>query len=446
MAGSRPHGMAAFTLIWFGQLISLVGSAMSGFALTIYAWQISNNSATALALVGFFSFAPQVLFSPVAGALVDRWNRKLVLILSDLAAGLMTILILILNAFGVLQIWHLIVTGFIAGTFQAFQFPAQSAAITLMIPKEHYTRASGMLSLIEWGSGIFAPVLAGALLGIIGLTGILLIDVVTFIFAIGTVLLVTIPQPKETEEGRSARGSLLQESLYGFKYIWTRKSLFYLQLIFFVGNFFAAFGFTVFAPMILSRTANNALILGSTNSAAALGGVVGGLLITAWGGPKKKIFGVLWGWLFSGLIGMVLVGVGQSLPIWLIGSFFGSFFGPIINSSNQAIWMSKVAPDIQGKVFSVRRLIAQISSPAAMLMAGPFADFVFEPSLKTPQGALSGIFSWLTGIGPGAGMALMMIFSGLMIVVFSVGGFLNPLVRDVETIMPDHKAEILENT
>ena len=184
----RPKGFVGFTIVWFGQVISLMGSAMSGFALTIWAWQITGQ-ATALALMGFFSFGPTVLFSPIAGALVDRWNKKLVMMISDLAAGLSTIAILILYTSGHLQIWHMYVAGAFSGFFQAFQWPAYSSAISVMVPKAQYTRAAGMMSLAEWGSGIFAPVLAGALIGLIGIGPILWIDIATFIFAITALLI-----------------------------------------------------------------------------------------------------------------------------------------------------------------------------------------------------------------------------------------------------------------
>src|SRR3990172_8175444 len=185
----RPTGMTAFTIVWFGQVISLLGSAMTQFALTIWAWQITG-SATALALVGFFNFGPTVLLSPIAGALVDRWNRKLVMMLSDLAAGLSTVVILVLYATDNLQIWHLYIAGAFSGAFQAFQFPAYSASISLMMPKEQYARANGMISVADFGSGIFAPVLAALLLGAIGIGGVLAIDIVTFVAAIGALLFV----------------------------------------------------------------------------------------------------------------------------------------------------------------------------------------------------------------------------------------------------------------
>jgi len=440
MKNSRPTGMFAFTIVWLGQVISLIGSAMTGFALTIWAWQITG-SATALALVGFFNFGPTVLLSPIAGALVDRWNRKLVMMLSDLAAGLSTVVILLLYATDNLQIWHLYIAGAFSGAFQAFQFPAYSASISLMMPKEQYARANGMISVADFGSGIFAPVLAALLLGVIGIGGVLAIDIVTFVAAIGALLFVHIPQPAVTEEGLAGRGSLWKESGYGFRYILARPSLLGLQLVFFIGNLMGSFGFTLLAPMVLARTSNNAAVLGSVQSAFGVGGLAGSLLLTAWGGPKRRVHGVLFGHILIGLFGQALLGLGRGLPVWLPAAFMGMAVIPIINGSNQAIWQSKVAPDVQGRVFSARRLIAQISAPAAMLMAGPLADRVFEPGMLA-GGALAGSFGWLVGTGPGAGMGLIILVTGLLTAVAGLGGYAFAAVRNAEDILPDHKAEV----
>ena len=433
----RPKGFVGFTIVWFGQVISLMGSAMSGFALTIWAWQITGQ-ATALALMGFFSFGPTVLFSPIAGALVDRWNKKLVMMISDLAAGLSTIAILILYTSGHLQIWHMYVAGAFSGFFQAFQWPAYSSAISVMVPKTQYTRAAGMMSLAEWGSGIFAPVLAGALIGLIGIGPILWIDIATFIFAITALLIIHVPPVPRSAEGEASRGSLAKESLFGFKYILSRPSLLGLQLIFFFGNFMSSVGGTLQAPMILARTSNNAQMLGLIQSVGAAGGIIGSVLISTWGGPKKRVNGVIIGWLLSGLLGPVLFGLNFGTILWMAAAFFGSFFGPIINSSNQAIWQSKVQPDLQGRVFSVRRMIAQITAPAAMLVAGPLADKVFEPAMRDPQNIRSRTFGWLFGVGPGAGMGMILTISGAFILVIAMVSWLMPKIRKVETILPDH--------
>jgi MFS family permease len=427
--------MRTFLIVWLGQVVSLFGSSMTGFALTIWAWQLTN-SATALALVGFFHFGPTVLLSPIGGALVDRWNRKLVMMFSDLATGLATVALLVLYSLGELQIWHLYVAGVFAGSFQAFQWPAYSAAISLLVPKQQFGRVHGMISLAESGANILAPLLAGVLIVTTGLSAILLIDIVTFVFAIAVLLAVRIPQPAVTAEGRAGQGSLLKEAGYGFRYIVARPSLLGLQLVFFVGNLMASLGFTVMAPMILAQTGNNATVLGSVQSVGALGGVAGGLLMTAWGGPKRRVHGVLLGHVVSGLSQAARA---FGLPFWYAANFVGAGTIPILNGSNQAIWQSKVAPDVQGRVFSVRRLIAQISAPLSILLAGPLADRVFEPAMM-PGGALAGTFGALIGTGPGHGMALMLLLTGAVVVLVGAVPYAIPAIREAERLLPDHQA------
>lgn len=434
----RTSGMGAFIFIWVGQAVSMLGSGMTQFALTIWAYQMTGE-ATALALVGFFSYAPSLLVSPVAGALVDRWNRKLVMMLSDLAAGLSTIAVLILYSTGQLQIWHLCVTGAFAGAFGAFQFPAFSAAMSLMVPKEQYARANGLVSLAESATIIVAPVLAGLLLTLIGITGIMLIDIVTFVFAVLAVAAVAIPQPEESASGREAQGNLWNESVYGFHYIWERKSLLGIQLTFTISNFFFSIGMVLVPPMILARTGNNELILGTVQSCLGIGGVVGALVLSIWGGPKRRIHGVLGGFILSSLLGQSLMGIGQAWPIWALAAFCSMFALPFINGSNQSIWQAKVAPDVQGRVFATRRLIAQVSGPLGMLIAGPLADRFFEPAMQ-PGGSLAPLWGWLVGVGPGAGMALILVLVGILGTTAGIVGYAVPAIRNSESIMPDHDA------
>jgi DHA3 family macrolide efflux protein-like MFS transporter len=436
-----PTGMRAFLIVWFGQVISLIGTAMTQFAIAIWAWELTGE-ATALAAVAFFSFAPSVLFSPIAGALVDRSNRKLVMMLSDLAAGVTTIALFLLYTSGNLQIWHLFVAGAIEGTFQAFQWPAYSAAISTMIPKEQYARANGLMSLAESGSGILAPVLAGALYAVVQLGGIMLLDIVTFIVAIGALFIVHIPQPEVSEAGRAGKGSIWKESVYGFRYIFARPSLLGLQLVFFFANLTGSIYGTLLRPMILSRTGDNTATLGFIEGVASAGAVVGGVLLSTWGGPKRRVHGVLAGIAFSAVFSTVL-GLGNGILIWAGASFLASLFIPILNGSNQAIWQAKVAPDVQGRVFATRRLIAQISGPVSMLLAGVLADKVFEPAMRE-GGSLAGVFGGLVGVGPGAGMALLIVIAGIAGVILSLGGYLFPAVRYAEDILPDHDAKVDE--
>ncbi len=428
--------MRGFTVVWVGQFVSLLGTGMTRFALTIWAWQVTGE-ATALALVGFFTFAPTVLLSPVAGAIVDRSNRKLVMMISDLAAGLATVAVLLLQASGRLEVWHLYVTGAFTGAFQAFQFPAYSAAVTMMIPKEQYTRANGMIGLAGSASNIIAPILAGLLMGTVGVTGIMAFDVITFVVAISALLPVNIPQP--ASDGESEKCSLWKDSVYGFRYIYERPSLLGLQLIFLAVNLALSLSFTLLAPMILARTRDDTVILGTVQSAFGVGGVVGGLIISSWGGPRRRINGVVAGMFLNFVFGQILMGLGRGPLVWGAAAFSTLVLLPIVNGCSQAIWQSKVPPEVQGRVFATRRLIAQISNPLGTILAGPLADHVFGPAMM-PGGALAPVFGWLVGTGPGAGMSLMFLFTGTLGAIVSVAAYTFKKIRNVEEILPDHDA------
>ena len=434
----RPTGLVGFTVVWIGQVVSLLGTAMSNFALTLWAYEVTGR-ATPLAMIGFFFLIPQVVLGPFVGVLVDRGNRKLMMMLSDLAAAFTTVIVLILYATDNLQIWHLYVTATIAGAFQGFQWPAYSVAITLMLPKEHYARANGMLEMAGRGSAVFAPLLAGALIGPLGLAGILIVDLVSAAVAIGTLLFAHIPQPSRTEADQERAGGLFNEVAYGFRYIFARPSLLGLQMVFMVANFFDHLGFSVLAPMILGRTGSNELIFGSVQSAGAIGGVVGGLTMSAWGGPKRRVHGVLLGWFCAGLLGQMVMGLGQALPVWAAAMFLRTFVGPILNGSNQAIWQAKVPPGVQGRVFATRATIAWLVMPLGKLLAGPLADQVLEPAMAEGS-SLAGVLGWLVGTGTGAGMGLQFIVAGLLAALVALGAYLFPVVRNAEEILPDHDA------
>ncbi len=199
-----PSGMTAFTIIWLGQIISVLATSMTAFAQSIWVFQ-ETGSATALGLVQVFFIVPFLILSPVAGVMVDRYNRKLMMMLSDLVAILPTAGLLVLSAAGRLEVWHFYVAAAFQGIGNTFQWPAYSAAITMMVPKEQLGRANGMMSLIEAGPNVVAPILAGALLPVVGLTGILGFDVITFVIAVLALVIVFIPQPERTAEGRAAR-------------------------------------------------------------------------------------------------------------------------------------------------------------------------------------------------------------------------------------------------
>ena len=432
---NRPSGMFGFSIVWLGQIVSVLASAMSQFALTIFMFQ-ETGSATALGLMQVFFITPFLVISPIAGVMVDRYNRKMMMLVSDLGAGLATLVILALQALGLLEYWHLYGTSIIYGLGMAFQWPAYSAAISTMVPKEKLGRANGMMSLIEAGPGVIAPLLAGTLYPLVGLTGILFFDVVTFLLAIGALMLVHIPQPPRTLEGQQVKGNMLKEAAYGFRYIFARPSLLGLQLIFFAGNLFSGIGFTVLAAMILLRTNNDTQMLGFAETAGGVGGVVGGILMSAWGGFKRRSHGVLLGWILSGL-GMAIIGFAGGLPVWITGMAITSIMVPLVNGSNQAIWQSKVAPDLQGRVFSARRLIAWLTNPISPIIGGTLADFVLEPAARAQTG-LPYTFAWLVGTGPGAGMGLLIVICGFASALVGLIGYFFPAIYNAEAILPDH--------
>ena len=432
---NRPSGMFGFSIVWLGQIVSVLASAMSQFALTIFMFQ-ETGSATALGLMQVFFITPFLVISPIAGVMVDRYNRKMMMLVSDLGAGLATLVILALQALGLLEYWHLYGTSIIYGLGMAFQWPAYSAAISTMVPKEKLGRANGMMSLIEAGPGVIAPLLAGTLYPLIKLTGILFFDVVTFLLAIGALMIVHIPQPPRTLEGQQVKGNMLKEAAYGFKYIFARPSLLGLQLIFFAGNLFSGIGFTVLAAMILLRTNNDTQMLGFAETAGGVGGVVGGILMSAWGGFKRRSHGVLLGWILSGL-GMAIIGLAGGLPAWITGMAITTIMVPLVNGSNQAIWQSKVAPDLQGRVFSARRLIAWLTNPISPIIGGTLADFVLEPAARAQTG-LPAAFAWLVGTGPGAGMGLLMVICGFAASLVGLLGYFFPAIYNAEAILPDH--------
>jgi MFS family permease len=435
----RPEGMTAFILVWIGQFVSILASSMSQFGLTIWMYQ-QTQSATALALMQVFFITPFLIMSPFAGVMVDRYDRKLMMMVSDLTAAVATVGIFILFATGTLQFWHLYIASILYGLGNTFQWPAYSAAISTMISKEQLGRANGLMSLLEAGPAVFAPLMAGALLPFIKLSGILFIDFATFLLAIGALLIVFVPQPMRTEEGRHAEGQgILADAAFGFKYIFARPSLLGLQMTFFFCNLFAGIGFVVMAPMILARTGQNSLIFGSVQTAAAVGGIIGGIAMSAWGGFKRRANGVIFGWILTSLAGPVFLGLGKGLTMWIPAAVGMAIFGPLVNGSNQALWQSKVPPDLQGRVFSARRLIAWFTQPIAPLIGGLLADRILEPSMRLSTSPLAQTFGGLFGVGPGAGMGLLLALTGLGSASVAIIAYFIPTIRNAEDILPDYK-------
>lgn len=430
--------MRTFTIIWFGQFASLIGTAMTRFALLIWAYD-QTGSATAVALLGFFSYAPYVLASPLAGDWVDRLDRRLVMVAADTGAALMTLTLLLLYAAGALQIWHLFAAQAFSGVFDAFQLPAYTAATTTLLPRRQYARASGMRSLADAGAQVLAPILAGLLLALVDIHGVMLIDVGTFLVAMVTLALVRIPPPAPAPGDEPGAG-FRRRLAFGFRYIGQRPGLLGLLLVFLGINFFAALTYFAILPtLVLARTGGDEIAVGTVMSALGAGGVAGGLVVSIWGGPRRRIHGVLAFAALSFLLGDTLFALGRQTIVWVAGAFLAAFFVPFILAADRSIWQSKVPPGLQGRVFAVQGMARTVAMPLGYLLAGPLADFVFEPAMS-PGGALAPLFGPLVGTGPGAGMALMFLGTAAAGVLMSLSGYLFRPIRHVEDDLPDHDA------
>ena len=425
-------GMRTFFVIWSGQLVSTIGSGLTGFALGVWIYQ-ETGSVTLFAMNLLAFVIPNLLVSPFAGALVDRWDRRWVMIMSDTGAGLATLLVAVLYMTDNLQVWNIILATALNSAFSTFQWPAYSAVTTLLVPKKQLGRASGMVQIGEAMSQLLAPAAAGALFVTVGLGGVIVIDFATYLFAVLTLLVVRVPSPKRSEAGEEGKGSLWKEAFYGWTYISARAGLLGLLLIFAAFNFVTGLIMPLIMPMIMDMT--SADVLGYMLSIVGVGMLIGTLVMSAWGGPKRRIHGVLGFLMLAGFF-FSLMGVSPLIPVMTVAGFFLMFTMPIINGSSQAIWQSKVAPDVQGRVFAVRRMIASSMTPLAYIVAGPLADRVFRP-LLLEGGALADSVGQLIGVGPGRGTGLMFIVVGAVSILVAGAGYLNPHVRNVEDELPD---------
>ncbi len=427
------HGLGAVGVIAGGQALSLIATGMTNFALIIWVWEQSGQ-ATTLAIMSACSFGPMVALTPLAGALVDRWDRKLTMMLSDLGAALATLMILVLVSVDQLSLLALYFLGALAGSFQAFQVPAYGAAVTMMVAKKHYARASSFLEVARFAGMVAAPLLAGLLLGRIGLRNILIIDLISFGLAFGSLALIHVPPPPPSSEDRGSGGSLW--TMLGWRYIRDRPGLLGLLLTFCGFNFALILNMVVLFPMILARTGNNEVALGTVQSVLGLGGIAGAVLMGIWGGPRRRIRGVFGGMLFLSLM-ITMIGLGHGIATWSIAGFFAAATVPLLSGSSQAIWQAKVEPALQGRVFACRRLITQALIPAGFLAGGPIADRILEPALM-PGGALAASAGRIVGVGPGSGYAFALVGAGLLAGGVALIGSGVRAIREVEDQLPDH--------
>lgn len=407
-------GMRAFLVLWVGQGVSLLGSGLTAFALGVWVYQ-RTGSVTQYSLILFFSSLPGLVLLPFAGVLVDRWNRRHVLILSNcLAAVTSAVLLLLLwdKARGLLEIWHIYVLMTLFSMGSALQWPAFTAATTLLVAKRHYGRASGLTQMGMAIAQVVSPFLGALLLQWVRLRGILILDLASFGFAVLTLLLVRIPEPAPAPEAGAPR-SLLRESTVGWTYLRERPGLLALLILFFGTNFSLGILQALLTPLVLSFASPRSL--GTVLSIGGMGMLAGTLVMGVWGGPERRVRGIFASVLVQALV-LLAGGLRPSLALVGTAAFVYLFSLPIINGCSQAIWQAKVPAALQGRVFAVRRMVALSSLPLAYFLAGPLADRVFEPMLA-PGGLLAGSVGAVIGVGPGRGIAFLFVLLSLLTVV-----------------------------
>jgi MFS transporter, DHA3 family, macrolide efflux protein len=432
-ASPKPKNMKTFFLIWLGQTISIVGSGLSGFALGVWIFQ-ETGQATPFALTVLFGTLPRVLLSPLAGSLADRKNRRWLMILADSGAALITLAWVFLVAGERLEIWHIYLGALLSSTFGAFQEPAYTASIAMLVPKKNLARANGMIQMSQAIEILAAPVLAGFLFVLIGLQGIFLLDFISFFFATGALLLVRIPQPRSSIDQSGAKSSVWKDAIFGWRYLRARPGLFWL-LIYFAGvNFLMNFAMVLNGPLVLSFSTPQ--MYGMLQMVVGIGMLAGSLVISAWGGPQRRVAGLFSFITLAGL-GLGLAGLRPHEFVIAAGMGLLMFNIPLGAGISQAVFQTKVAPEVQGRVFAIRMAISRSMMPLAFLLAGPLADHVFQP-LMAPAGALANTFLgvWL-GVGPGRGIGLMFVISSLLLLSISVLAYSNPRIRLLEDELPD---------
>jgi MFS family permease len=422
--------MRTFLVIWFGQVVSRLGSGLTGFALAVWVYQ-RTGSVTQLALISFSMTLPAVLMSPFAGTLVDRWDRRWAMIVSDSGAGLCTLAIALLVWSGRTEIWLIYLALAAGSVFQSLQWPAFSASTSLLVGKQELGRANGLAQLGLAIAQLLAPVLGAALLAAIHLAGVVLVDFLTFVFAILTLSLVRVPRPVRAEA--AVRGSLAHEAAEGWRYLRQRPGLLGLLTLFATTNFSVGMLTVLITPLVLSFA--TPAVLGPVLSVAGAGMLVGGVAMSAWGGPRRRIVGIFVPLLVQ-VVALLVGSLRPSAPLIAASAFVFMLGFPIINACSQAIWQTKVAPEVQGRVFAIRQMVALSIIPLAQLLAGPLSDRVFRP-LLVAGGPLAGSVGGVLGVGPGRGIALLFVALALFNLLVVARAWSNPQVRRVDEEIPD---------
>lgn len=419
----------SFGLIWAGQFVSIVGSGIAGFGLSVWVY-IETGSAAQFAAVMAFATLPMVLLWPVAGVAADRWGRRNAMLLSDAGAGAVSAAVLILLALGSLEVWHVYFAAALYSSFAAFQWPAYSAAIPDLVAEEHLGRANGLVELSIAGGRVLGPFFGGALLATVGLPAIMWIDLGTFLFALVTLLLVRIPMRHQVLDDGLSR---IKEALRGWTHIRQRGALLALVIFFMLTNFTSAIPHLLLTPLILSFASE--IELGTVMSTLGIGMVTAGFLMTAWGGARNLIVIIIAAVLIQGAA-FIVYGITTSILLITAAAFAYGLCLTVIRASNQTLWQRKIPSELLGRVTAFRAAATGIPYPVAYVTAGILVDSFFEPAVLS-GGWISDVAATVVGAGPGRGTALLMVVSGVLTVVFCAAAFLYPRLRRLDVELPD---------
>jgi surfactin synthase thioesterase subunit/MFS family permease len=424
-----------FFLVALGQLISILGTGLAAFALDVWVLQ-QTGSVSAYALVTALTWLPSILLLPIAGAVADRYDRRRIMILSDAVAICATLVIGLLFWTGALQIWHVCAMVIVSSAANAFQRPAYAAAISQMVPKRYLGHVNGLVNVGTAAGNLLSQLGGGVLVMTIGLGGAILVDVLTFLLAVVTLLFVRFPDTlfkKQQEE------PLLREVVRGWQYIIKRRGLMAMTTFFLGLNFLSSIVTVLIPPLVLSF--GSPATLGAVNTAFGIGLLVGGLVMGLWGGMKRRAEGVVSFVMLFGLFS-VLMGLRPS-PIYpAIGLLGFGFSIAIVQSHWYTLIQTKVGLYLQGRVIATSNMLATAMMPLGQVLAGPLADKVFEP-LMAASGPLSDSVGRLIDVGPGRGIGLLMILIGVIGQVWAILGYRYRPLRFMEDALPDAVPDVL---
>jgi DHA3 family macrolide efflux protein-like MFS transporter len=373
MTPSALAWKGTFFTFWTGQALSLFGTHLVQFALVWWLTE-TTGSATVLATATLVALLPNVFLAPIAGVLVDRWNRRLIMIASDGAVALATVALAVLFALDVVQIWHVYVALFVRAATGTFQFPAAQASTSLMVPPEQLARVAGLNQMLQGAMIIIAPPVGALLLGLLPMQGVLAVDIVTAVLAVATLVVIAIPQPVRAADSAKAP-SFWMQMRDGLRYTWGWPGLMAILVMATAINFFLTAAVSLLPILVTKHFGGEAMHLAALSSAYGIGIIAGGMALGVWGGFRRRMLTSLTGLIGLGL-GFVLLGVTPATMFWmaLTSTVLTAVMSAMTNGPLMAVLQTTVAPELQGRVFTLMASMATAISPLGLAVAGPVAD------------------------------------------------------------------------